>query len=366
MSLLGTPVALVNPRKLFDLRTINLTSLSCIIYLLSMTQPETRLLDYLQSITGDRPDLQKLPSDRVAALPLFLRERYHFQATRLFGRKCLLALETPEWETGSPAEYGSHSETLKSKLGEDVIIVVPAIASYSRNRMVRAGVPFIVPGNQMFLPSMMVDLREHFSASKPAAGKPLAPATQCIILCHLLRKPLDTLSLREIATETGYTAMMITKVKDELEAAELCEPVRQGRTTMLKFVATGKALWNRAEPKLSTPVKKSHWVRWAKPSYPALAAGLTALSRRTMIEDDRLPTYALPDVTFRAHLEKGIFHGCPDASEATISLQVWTYTPNLLGDDHAVDPLSLYLSLRHSADERVQQQLKRLIDEVPW
>jgi hypothetical protein len=40
--------------------------------------------------------------------------------------------------------------------------------------------------------------------------------------------------------------------------------------------------------------------------------------------------------------------------------------PDLLSDGPMVDPLSLYLSLRSSTDERVQQQLGDLIEEVKW
>ncbi len=63
-----------------------------------------------------------------------------------------------------------------------------------------------------------------------------------------------------------------------------------------------------------------------------------------MIEDDRLPTYALPQETYRRTLEKGIFHGCPGSSGADIQLQAWSYNLLLLGDEIRVDPLSLYLS----------------------
>jgi len=38
----------------------------------------------------------------------------------------------------------------------------------------------------------------------------------------------------------------------------------------------------------------------------------------------------------------------------------------LLSDNPIVDSLSLYLSLRNSADERIQQQLEQLIKEVKW
>jgi hypothetical protein len=85
-----------------------------------------------------------------------------------------------------------------------------------------------------------------------------------------------------------------------------------------------------------------------------------------MIADDRLPTYALPLPDFQELLEKGTIVGCPDAEHAQVRMEIWAYSPGLLSDGPAVDPLSLYLSLRSSGDERVQQQLEELIAGVKW
>jgi hypothetical protein len=135
---------------------------------------------------------------------------------------------------------------------------------------------------------------------------------------------------------------------------------------VLVFKGHGRLLWDRVEPQLTSPVKKTRWVQWKKPGYPALLAGLSALSQRTMIADDRLPTYALPLPVFQDFLEKGVCAGRRDAETATAKMEVWSYNPHLLGDGRMVDPLSLYLSLRYSADERVQQQLKQLLLGVKW
>jgi hypothetical protein len=82
-------------------------------------------------------------------------------------------------------------------------------------------------------------------------------------------------------------------VKNELEAAAICKIVRNGRSLVLEFMATGRPLWEQAHPQLSSPVKKTRWVQWATSGHPALLAGISALSLRTMIADDRLPSYAL-------------------------------------------------------------------------
>ena len=322
-----------------------------------------RLLDYVEGISGERLDLVAAPS---LALPLFLRERYAVFSTRLFGRKSLVALETEGWESGTPGEYGKHEEGFKAKLGEPVVLVLPVLPSYARNRMVQMSIPFIVPGNQTFIPNSLVDLRERFPQPKPARRDTLSPAAQCTLLCHLLRGPLAEISLKDIARKTQYSPMMMTKVKDELEAAQICKVVRSGRSMVLHFTASGLPLWESAKLRLATPVKKTRWVQWERRLEPALLAGMSALSRLTMIGDDRLPTYALPLAAFQSLLEKGLCVGSRDAENAAAKLEVWSYNPQLLTDGETVDPLSLYLSLRSSADERVQQQLEQLIEQMKW
>ncbi|MEI6810290.1 MAG: hypothetical protein WCN95_16345 [bacterium] len=322
-----------------------------------------RLINYLETLTGERPDLAPTADD---ALPLFLRERYSIFSTRLFGRKCLLVLEAEDWASGSPGEYGKHAEAIQLKLGEPVVLVLPIMPSYDRNRMVQMGIPFIVPGSQIFIPNSVIELRERFPQPGARRRETLSPAAQCTVLYHILREPLAGLPLKDIALKVHYSPMMLTKVKGELETAQICKIVRSGRAMVLDFMATGRSLWQRVEPHLVSPVRKTRWVQWKDPGHPALLAGISALSRRTMIADDRLPTYALPVGLFQESLEKGICVECRDAETARAKIEVWSYHPELLGDNQMVDSLSLYLSFRHSADERIQQQLEQLIEEVKW
>ncbi|MEO8350693.1 MAG: hypothetical protein ABI680_03120 [Chthoniobacteraceae bacterium] len=322
-----------------------------------------RLLGYLETVAGDRPDLAVNAS---STLPLFLRERYSLFSTRLFGQKCLVALEAGEWEPGSPGEYGKHFETIRSTLGQPVVLVLPNLPSYARNRMVQMGVPFIVPGSQTFIPGGLIDLRERFPQPSPKRRETLSPAAQCTLLYHLLCQPLAGLPLKDIAEKVHYSPMMLTKVKDELEVAEISKTVRSGRSMVLDFAAQGRTLWERVEPRLTSPVKKARWIRCEKPVPLALLAGMSALSSRTAISDDRLPTHALPLGLFQGFLEKGIFAGCRDAETATAKMEVWSYDPRRLSKEPSVDSLSLYLSLRYSADERIQQQLEHLLEGIPW
>src|SRR5690606_36817027 len=111
-------------------------------------------------------------------------------------------------------------------------------------------------------------------------------------LYHLEREPLGGLPLKSIAEKLHCSAMMLSKVKDELEEAGICEVERIGRSTALTFSTNNQDLWKIVQKRMTSPVKKTCWVQWKTPGYPGLLAGISALSQRTMLADDRLPTYA--------------------------------------------------------------------------
>jgi DNA-binding MarR family transcriptional regulator len=328
-----------------------------------VTVLQQRLATYVADLVSEPPALAK---EKAAGLPLFLRERFQLCSGALWGRRVLFALEEDISPPGAPGNYEKLSTTLRSHLREPVVLVLGRLPSYARNRLVRRGVPFVVPGSQFFLPTALVDLRERFLPIKPSKGKRLTPTAQCLVLYHLQQASLENLPLKEIAEQIDCSPIMVTKVKDELEAAELAIPSRQGRSVTLDFARRGRDLWELAQPYLSSPVRKTHWLRGNTPRPPALAAGLTALSELTSISDDRWPTFALSTEAFQSGLEEGRFHRCDDPEEASLRIEAWSYNPLLLASGNRVDALSLQLSLRESHDERVQQQLAKLIQHVTW
>jgi len=324
---------------------------------------ENALRAYWLELTGHDLTLREASDE---SLPLFLRHRYLIRKTSLFGALYHLAIENAPADPCSPGEYVDHLRVLTETLQAPVALVLAGIPSYARNRMVRLEIPFIVPGSQVFLPPLLVDLRERQPLTlKRTDRKKLTPAAQCLVLFHLQRESLSKKPLQEIAKLIGYSPIMVTMVKRELESVGICEALKQGRSVTLSFLHERRELWDRVKPLLSSPCRRN-WVKWAKPDPEALSAGISALSHLTMISDDPLPTYALGRKIFRAHHEEGDFHVCHERDEANACLESWSYDPRILSHGETVDTLSLYLSLRGSADERVQQQLETLIREFPW
>jgi hypothetical protein len=52
-------------------------------------------------------------------------------------------------------------------------------------------------------------------------------------------------------------------------------------------------------------------------------------------------------------------------------IEIWKYNPSLLSEiaepeEHVIDPLSLYLSLRDEQDERIEMALEQIIEKFIW
>src|ERR1700682_1589820 len=161
-----------------------------------MVRHEQPLVDYMELVTGLRPTLRMAPP--ASALPLFLREQFEFAEVELFGRRVTLAVERTPPNELSASEYGRNATMLRQGLGQDVVLVMAKLPSYVRNRLVRQSVPFIVPGPQMFLPSLMVDLRERFAKAVSRIPDKLSPVSQLVVIYQILREPVAHVPLWQL------------------------------------------------------------------------------------------------------------------------------------------------------------------------
>ncbi len=64
-------------------------------------------------------------------------------------------------------------------------------------------------------------------------------------------------------------------------------------------------------------------------------------------------------------LQESMFELTTD-EPGSIELEIWKYPPELFANNDMVDPLSLFLSLKSSKDERVEMALEELQERFPW
>jgi len=150
-----------------------------------------------------------------------------------------------------------------------------------------------------------------------------------------------------------------------LESFGLCEIRRVGRSKFLHFKLSGKKLWKAALPILRSPVRGIKPVRDIAPKLLVMKAGLSALAEKTHINSDQVPTYAIKESTFKKALMNGEVVVVQDRDEATAIVELWAYDPKFVSNQN-IDVLSLFLSLKDDPDERVQGELKKLLEDQSW
>ncbi len=320
------------------------------------------LTGYVQETLG--VDAIVAPRRNGKRLPAFLRERYRFAELRLLGTPLLLMIDRESAEQ-SPATVRKHLDLVRDRQDVRVVYVRDRVTAYNRKRLVDQRIPFIVPGNQMYLPPLGLDFRERFK--RPPAERPaLSPATQVLVLHALLHHEADVLVPARAAERLGYSRMTMTRAFDELEQQELGTVTKKGRERHLHLGADRRALWDKAQPVLRNPVTKRLTIQRVAPQPLGLVAGLAALAEQSMLAPPVYPIGALGQDDWKAvrGQQRVVELSAPD--ESLQEIEVWRYRPQILADGDRVDRLSLYLSLHDHPDERVAAALDEMMKELPW
>lgn len=297
-------------------------------------------------------------------LPHFLKERYRFAQAELLGLHTLLVIDTNP-EEQSPATVRKHLDTLQTKQNADLIYVREQVTAYNRKRLIEQKVPFIVPGNQMYLPMLGIDLREHFRRVREESPI-FSPSTQVVVLHALLRDAGQVLVPTEMAPRLGYSTMTMTRAFDELETANLAEVTIRGRERCLRFSGSRKEIWEKAQPYLRSPVNKRLFIRRTEGAKSAIGSGLTALAHYSMLAAPPYTTYALSREDWKALRQRHKIIQVPAQDPDASEIEVWWYPPALFAEHGIVDPLSLYLSLKDDHDERTEAALEEMMEKFRW
>jgi hypothetical protein len=318
---------------------------------------------YSAELGGD-PEIQPDEASRQR-LPIFLAQIYDVAHAHLFDQDSLLFV-VKGWEHPTPAEIEKHAQLLAKQFGQNIAFVFSSLPAFDRKRLLKRRIPFIVPHRQFFMPGTMLDIREvHGSSIEPKVRQTLSMPAQLVLLYHIQRRAGDApFAMQAWASALKYSKMSISRAQRELVSSGLAESSQPGREVNVKFIGNRRELWEKAAPLLRSPVRKEGYFRLPDVALVTLfKAGQSALADYTDLAEGKQRCFAAWQIFLRAqaNLEEQ-----PYRDEDTVIIQSWWYPPQVLEQKNTVDRLSLYLSLRQSADERIQSALAKLLDGVPW
>ncbi|MBK7958057.1 MAG: MarR family transcriptional regulator [Bacteroidetes bacterium] len=334
-----------------------------------------KTLKYIEETLGIKPMVIPIAKSYLDSLPMYIEETFKLYATDLFNTEIILA-ELKNEDELSIQQTEKQVNQIKNLLHQKVVVVLENVQAYNRKRLIEKGINFIIPGKQLYMPDLLIDLRESFVHPKTKQkNETLLPSAQFLLIYHIIhRSPqwkLEGLPFKEIAQKLGYTPMAITNAIDNLKYHELVD-VEGEKEKCIHFRHERHELWNIAQEQnlLGNPVIKTVYVDEKPRDLFLLYSNASALPQYTDLNPSRQKYYAI---------EKTVFYGLqkrnalinPNDNEGRYALEVWKYNPLTLADElpndmPVVDPLSLYLSMKESEDERIEIALDQILEKFTW
>jgi DNA-binding MarR family transcriptional regulator len=302
-------------------------------------------------------------------LPHFIIDRYAIWQGSLNGRTLLLMAikEILPPGSGATAQYLKHRDMVQRELGADlVLLLLDRAPNAIRRQMVDRKIGFIASGAQLYVPEAFLDLRERAPAFAIASAASISPTTQFLLLAIMQGRGLGDLNLTELADDLGVSIMSISRTLDELEALQLAKAHHVGRQRRLHMLLRGQKLWEAVQAQLQSPVRKVRVVYAQDGEKIGPLAGTSALARYTMLAPRRTETRAILAASWKSLAVADTLRPATAFDDERIEVQTWTYDPRILARNGVIDPLSLYLSVRGSPDERVAQAAEELLEPFEW
>jgi len=330
---------------------------------------------YLKEALDFDSVISTLPADRQNSLPLYLKGSYQLSEIQLLGYSMLLA-KPNDWQFWKLDQLENNLNTLGRTFQKKIILMLPEITTINRKRLINRRINFIVPGKQLFLPELLIDLQERFFKPKShSKTRHLLPSAQFLLLYHIIHRhdvwQLEKHSLKDIANKTGYSAVAIRSAVDDLIYHELIL-LTGTKEKYIQFSDDRHDLWRKADGEnlLTTPVLKTVYID-KKPEKPfMLLSNASAMPEYTDLNPSKKPFYALDKDTFYNIEKENGWHSL-NSVDGTFCLEIWKYNPlklagEMLNDSPVVDPLSLYLSLKNTRDERLEMGLEQILEKFIW
>ncbi len=304
--------------------------------------------NYIEKMVGAEVQIEPLDKAKKQALPVLITNAYQLLQCQLLGAE--VSLMVCKDANATPMQLKKHCAIVERALEMHAAVVLPEVKPYNMKRLVDARVNTIVPGRQLFLPSLLMDLRVQRNPVD-MVGKPMPVMAQVVVLCHLQKQNLNGMSAQPIAELMGVSYPNINRAVKWLADNRFVE-LSPGREKQMQFIHEGKELWEQALSVLQSPIER---VLRTDRMLDAYICGEEALAELTMLAEPQERHWAITKQEAQqlgAELHK-------EFGEHVV--EVWRYNPKLMGENGMVDRLSLYLSLRDTEDERVRKEVKGLV-----
>ncbi len=300
----------------------------------------------------DRQELKGVNVDTIVRFSFF---------RGLFNKQqfCFAAMNRPVAIT--PMNYRRYAERVANVMGMPVVFILDSTTYVNRSRMIEQGVYFVVSKKYAFLPTLLVNAIE--KSRKPKKNQLLSPVGQFLLLYYLQSSLGPNCTIKDFESACSYSYQSIGRGLLDLEQFGLCQSeIASDKEKRIIFSLPKQELWEKAMKFMRSPVR---WIYYTDDDLQddLIVSSINALSHYSRLNPEEMKTVAILDKDFKKMVADGLM---TDDMEGKHCIEVWIYNPRMFPDAKFVDKLSLYLSLQHDTDARVEKELDYIIEKIQW
>ena len=310
-------------------------------------------MDYLNKVLGINVVYE---NSVFKHLPNFIKTRYHLQMVRMDSERAIFLYPKTELEQiGTLKKHIVHIQNIENL---PAVLVLKEITWRQKEYLIREKIPFIVDGKQIYLPFMALYLQERCSAEKQQYEE-ILPSAQMLLLFFIYNGARE-LSTSQASKKLGLTPTSISRASKQLEEMKILQTRKAGVQKILFSMDSPKELFQNAQKKLITPVKRTVYIPKEFVESGLLESGYSALAEYSMLNASNVKCFA----TEKISQWKGVLTNNLQDSQVQVAVEMWRYNPQKLSKRKYVDELSLALALRADADERVEDAVEEMLSDL--
>lgn len=146
----------------------------------------------------------------------------------------------------------------------------------------------------------------------------------------------------------------------QLEEMGLLHIRKVGVQRIMQSEDSPKTLFQKAGDKLLNPINRTVYIPKELVGTEQLESGYSALAEYSMLNTPNVRCYAAE----RISQWKDVMTNSLQNSQVQVAVEMWRYNPRKLSTRNNVDELSLALALREDADERVEEAVEEMLNEL--
>ena len=315
---------------------------------------------FLLSIFEEEIKLEENPSEQAVK---HINDQYELQFFTLHDVRYVLVEKMGRKEL-VVEEYKQDQALIMTATQRIPVFIFRNLRLYQRNSLIKNHLPFVIPGSQVYIPTVMISLEERDAIAIEHSDK-FTKSTQ-VVYAYLLLNPAAEIVTRQLAESLGYSATTVSRALQELYDRQLVNK-KGNRTRAQYLIPDRKKYWENGKQFLFNPINDSHIftnnrINFASGLlYKAAYTALESISDRFDADLDGYSYFVCYNNAFSKAYNNQLPLFPTMTPKDTAFIETMVYDPSLLTNSDMIDLVSLYAYFLDKNDKKILAELDKII-----